>query len=92
MTPGAADHVNHLVLVDHRFDMAFQQCGRLLLDTSLSLNPQLGAPRPHLGPRYVPAVGYALFTRSESAVLTRCGSALLSSITVFWSSGAFACP
>ena len=48
MTPGAAGHVNQLVLVDHRFDLAFQLCGRPLLDTSLVLNPQLGAPRPPL--------------------------------------------
>ena len=38
VTPGAADHVNHLVLVDHRFDLAFQLCGCPLVDTSLSLN------------------------------------------------------
>ena len=38
VTPGAADHVNHLVLVDHRFDLACQLCSRPLLDTSLGLN------------------------------------------------------
>ena len=48
VTPGAAGHVNQLVLVDHRFDLAFQLCGRPLLDSSLVLNPQLGAPRPPL--------------------------------------------
>ena len=41
-------NVNHLVLVDHRFDLTFQLCGYPLLDTSLKLNPQLGAPRPPL--------------------------------------------
>ena len=38
VTPGAADHVNRLVLVDYRFDLACQLCGRPLLDTSLGLN------------------------------------------------------
>ena len=36
--------------------------------------------------RFLPAVGYALFTRCGSALLTRRGSALLSSITMFWTS------
>ena len=48
VTPGAADHVNHLVLVEHRFDLAFQLCGCPLIDTNLSLNPQLDDPRPPL--------------------------------------------
>ena len=48
VTLGAADHVNHHVLVDNLFDLAFQLCGRPLLDTSLGLNPQLGALRPPL--------------------------------------------
>ena len=46
--PGAADHVNHLVLVDHRFDLAFQLCGRPPPRHESRPQFQLGAPRPPL--------------------------------------------
>ena len=46
--PGVTGYVNHLILVEHCFDLAFDLCCRPLFDTNFGLSPRPEAPRPPL--------------------------------------------